>query len=160
MSVLVRSGAAADRDTVAAVYRRSWRAAFGHVLTNDDVSDAVLIGRGHGLSDAPMCLVGVVGDDVVGVAAGDPATGQLDVLYVAPDCWGRGVGAGLLAVAGVQLVVGGHEPWLWVWEQNEVAQALYASRGWVDSGARRTAAVGSVVFEYQRWVRRGGLRTV
>ena len=119
-----------------------------------DVSDAELAERGRGLSDAPMCLVGLCGGAVVGVAAGDPATGQLDVLYVDPDCWGRGVGAALVAVAGVRLVEAGHEPWLWVWEQNVAAQALYLGRGWVDSGTRRSTVIGSTLFKYQRWVHR------
>lgn len=152
MTVSVREALGSDAQATARVYAESWRAAFGHVLSEEDVPAAVLRERGKGLVSAPMCLVAEQSPgEVLGVVAGVPASGHLDVLYVAPDGWGRGAGAALLAAAVARLSATGQRPWLWVWEENQRALAFYRREGWGDDGGRKDAVVGSRTFRYQRW---------
>lgn len=152
----VRPFVASDVAAVGQVYLRSWRAAFGHILTCDVVSDAALLTMSRALVQAPTCVVVTstsvdgLGDTVVGFAAGGDSAGHLDVLYMDPSAWGTGAAVGLLTVATDRLASGGATPWLWVWELNARALAFYARHGWRDTGETRSRVVGGHVFCYRR----------
>lgn len=75
---------------------------------------------------------------VVGYAAAHPGDGELFLLFVHPDCGGRGVGRRLLRAAHDALQAAGcTEAFLFTHEQNERALAVYASAGYRPDGSFR-----------------------
>jgi GNAT superfamily N-acetyltransferase len=141
---------------VGRVYQRSWRAAFGSILTVDMVSDAALLTMSRALVQAPMCLVVTLHDrdtvdgTVVGFAAGGDSAGHLDVLYVDPTAWGTGAAGLLLRAATDRLSRTGARPWLWVWKSNARALAFYTRLGWVATGEERTRIIEGHTFCYRK----------
>lgn len=130
------------------MYQRSWRAAFGALLPPDRVPDELLLERGRGLVGRACCLVAVRGEVLTGVAAGDPATGELEVCYLDPAAWGSGAGTLLLAEIRRRLEAEGARPWLWVWEGNARARRFYEREGWAhtpDHTERVVAGTSSYV---------------
>lgn len=142
----MRLGARDDVDAALSVYERSnlarrngvWpgrRARLAHVRRN--LEDA-----------ASWFLVAHDGHDVVGMAsvlpfrtdqgAGPvvPHTSFLDLIYVAPERWGEGIGGRLLdAVIAEAPRRGSRQIHLWTHERdNERARRLYRSRGFVPTG--------------------------
>jgi len=146
----VRTALPTDSGRVAAVYLASWRAAFGHLLPADLVTDAHLLAKGAAQVDAPVCMVGEVRGVVRCFGAGDPASGLLDLLYSEPDAWGTGVADAVLEAVTAALTSGGHQPWLWAWKDNQRALAFYRRHDWATDGETRTALIGDMEFRYLR----------
>jgi GNAT superfamily N-acetyltransferase len=118
-----------------------------------------------GLHDpASWFLIGRVGGEAVAMAlvwpfrahegTGDvvPGTVFLDLIYVLPDLWGKGVGGTMLdAVINEAARGGSHRIYLWTHErENERAQRLYRSRGFVRTGRTNKDAAGEPVGEWLR----------
>lgn len=154
----IRTARTADAPGCATVYARSWRAAFGSILTPEIVPDDTLHERGAAFAHAPLCLVATTEDTadatIIGIAAGDPATGQLDILYVNPTHWGTQTGSKLLTAATNILTTDDHTPWLWAWEDNHRALTYYTRHGWSPTNTQRTTTIGGHDFHYRQLVAR------
>ena len=76
--------------------------------------------------------------DVVGFTAVHPPEGELFLLFVHPDHWGRGAGRALLDAAHESLRAAGcREVFLYTHEQNERALAVYEAAGYRRDGSVR-----------------------
>lgn len=77
-------------------------------------------------------------------ALASPATGEIYAIYVAPECWDRGVGRNLLAHGERDLREHGYsDATLWVLADNSRARAFYEAAGWVTDGTERLERIGS-----------------
>lgn len=102
-------------------------------------------------------LAEVVGRPVGIVLAGaDPSEaslGHMARMYVAPECWGQGIGLLLYAVAIDHLRAAGYgEATLWVLEHNRRARSWYERLGWTATGERKPvfAPAGIEELRYRR----------
>lgn len=153
----VRPAKTDDAPALADVHVRAWRAAYRGVMP-DEAVDRLTVEERLGLwntwlaQDAPA-LVGVADDgSVAGFAVtgaehdgafGRPplgpserGRGELWVINVAPEHWGRGVGPVLLDAATEQLRRQGYDrAVLWVVEGNGRARRFYEKAGWQADGA-------------------------
>jgi RimJ/RimL family protein N-acetyltransferase len=100
-------------------------------------------------------LVAETDDGIVGFAHFGPndnePVGEIYRFFVAPECWGKGVGQGLMARALEQLQAAGlQEAVLWVHAGNQRARRFYEAAGWRPDGAERDEeAFGRVVREFR-----------
>lgn len=162
----VRKAESGDAEAIAAVHVSSWQAAYRGLIPQDHLD---------GLDPAawrpvweqrlaetqwPGSGTLVVGDDhrVVGFASlvpardedQDPAAvAEIAAIYLAPEVWGRGVGATLMATALQTLAqVSYREVVLWVLDTNDRARRFYEGGGWRGDGAlKRDGTLGFVLTE-------------
>jgi GNAT superfamily N-acetyltransferase len=91
------------------------------------------------VADADGEIVGFVS---IGPARGDgtrPDAGELDAIYLLPDCWGLGIGRALMSEAlGELRRIGFTTAVLWVLADNPRARRFYERGGWRLNGATRT----------------------
>jgi GNAT superfamily N-acetyltransferase len=108
----------------------------------------------------------VVEDDdgaVAGISAVGPARddegqltgdGELYMINIHPERWGRGLGRELLEAATEWLRSGDwSEAVLWMADGNQRAGRLYESNGWVLDGARKEAPIGGLMVAEVRYRR-------
>jgi ribosomal protein S18 acetylase RimI-like enzyme len=157
----LRAAELADAEAIATVHVAAWQAAYRGGLLPDayldglQVSDrtvawertlaappparaARLVAEQHGR---------IVGFTVVGPERGidDPDRGEVHVLNVHPDAWGRGAGAALLTAGTTRLREAGFaEAVLWVHPDNERARRFYERAGWRPDDATRTEVIWGV----------------
>jgi GNAT superfamily N-acetyltransferase len=99
---------------------------------------------------AGICAVGPAHDDE-GQSTGD---GELYMINLRPERWGRGLGRQLLEAATDWLrSAGWTEAVLWMAEGNERAARLYEGNGWALDGARKTAPAWGVMVAEVRYRR-------
>ncbi|MDQ1374353.1 MAG: hypothetical protein QOJ09_1691, partial [Actinomycetota bacterium] len=117
-------------------------------IVRDDVTSLVI-------EDGTSTVVGIA---AVGADRGEPgAAGELWLINLAPEAWGRGLGRRLLEAATDELRGQGFdEAVLWVLDANARARRFYGRAGWAPDGgakartwagqrsARSATAVGSV----------------
>ena len=83
-----------------------------------------------------------------------PGTGEVNSIYLAPEAWGRGLGATLLAQATDDLESRGWAPLvLWVIEANAGARRFYERAGWQPDGARQPIDFDGVFVDEIRYRR-------
>lgn len=152
----IRTAGPADADEIVQVRIASWRAAYRGLI--DDATLAALRSEpSHAfvmnLSSPPpfwRTLIAERGPEVVGsitigwdtresakdeVEPGQP--GEVWMLYVHPDHWGRGIGHALMREAHKSLNEFGLSPIrVWVLEGNEVGSRFYERYGFVADGER------------------------
>ncbi len=114
------------------------------------------------LRDASVCLVvGVDGEQVIAMALAEPArkqdgggaiqpgVGHISMVFVAPGCWGQGIGAQLLDALHREMWARG---WatssLWTGRSNARARQLYEGRGYRATGDVQHHA-GEEILRYQ-----------
>ena len=74
---------------------------------------------------------------------GSPTIGEIYAIYVAPECWDRGVGRNLLSHGMRDLLAHGYdEATLWVLAGNQRARAFYEAAGWQADGGERLDEIG------------------
>lgn len=145
----IRPARPEDADAIAAVHVRSWKSAFPGLLPQDYL-DALgpedRLGQWQeALSSSPwpVVLVGEEEGRLIGFIAVAPsadadagsAVGEVQTLYVDPEAWGRGRGAGLLAAGVAELAREGFTmATLWVLHSNHRARRFYARHGWDADG--------------------------
>ena len=79
--------------------------------------------------------VGVV---LAGADPSEASLGHVARMYVAPECWGQGIGRLLHGAAIDHLrAVGYDEAALWVLERNQRARSWYERLGWMATGERK-----------------------
>jgi GNAT superfamily N-acetyltransferase len=80
-----------------------------------------------------------------------PESGEVQVMLLTPDAWGRGLATELLDEAVDRLSdLGYTEVTTWVPVNNDRARRFYAERGWVEDGERRTTDEGGQPVERVR----------
>ncbi len=153
----VRRAVVEDADAVGAVHVAAARAAYRGVMPDDYLNsqdpelrsdrwrEALSAGGGGGLAVLPegrgILLVAEDGmGTIVGIAAvgrdrADPTCGELQMINVAPNGWGKGVATPLLRSAERELLEKGfQEAILWVLESNVRARRFYEREGWLADG--------------------------
>lgn len=158
----VRLGRAADVQAALSVYERSNLARRGGMWPSREARLEQV--RANLRDDDTWFLVAVDHGETVGMASvlpyrtdrGEgpvvPGTAYLDLIYVLPDRWGRGIGGTLLdGVIAEASRRGWQRIMLWTHErENERAQRLYGSRGFRRTG---TAAVNDAGHPVAEWLR-------
>lgn len=151
----VRKALPEDAQRIARIHRDSWRLAYAGILRRSDLDRLTLRRliprwretlRGVAVVEVDGRVEGFVtigptrDPDMVGFA------GEIFMLYVHPDAWGRGAGRALLDAAAATLSRRGHR-WLvlWVLAENTAAQAFYRRMGLRYDGRARldTQMLGS-----------------
>jgi putative acetyltransferase len=87
-----------DEDTAIALWQRTWQQAYPHI----DFAARLPWWRERWRSElVPACIITVATVDaaMAGFVTVDPRTGYLDQLVVAPQAWGSGAAAALIAAA-------------------------------------------------------------
>jgi putative acetyltransferase len=97
-SFTLRPYAAADEDAAIELWRRTWQLAYPRINFNERVDWWRQRWR-HELVPAATITVAETDEGMVGFVTVDPRTFDLDQLVVAPEAWGQGVAASLLAEA-------------------------------------------------------------
>lgn len=143
--VAIRSATAEDADDVAAVYVRSWRAAYAELLppealaTLDEANWARRFRSRREPSRVTLLAhttAQVIGMVTVGPDRQDPVFGEINAIYVLPSIQGRGIGTVLLDAAITRLdssVVR-----LWCAAENARSRTFYERRGFAPDGVTST----------------------
>jgi GNAT superfamily N-acetyltransferase len=161
--IVVREGVPGDERGIAHVRGRTWRAAYAHVFTSEQLEtiseDDDAEGWGRALREPPpraTTFVATRDDLIVGFAGlrsarseKDPDLGELVAIYVLPVEWGAGVGRALMARVLTRLRESGFtEAILWVLEDNPRTRRFYERAGWhADGGVKEEEWLGTVVRE-------------
>ena len=145
---------------VAALHVAAWRAAYRGIIPDDflaalDVHDYERRHRSRIGEPSIEFLVsdgdqGVRGFAILGHSrdADLPADGELFAIYVHPDSWGQGHGAGLLRRSMSRLHANGFErSRLWVLRDNVHARSFYEKHGWERDGAEKQRTIGIPLVE-------------
>lgn len=158
---------------MARVHVRAWQAAYQGQIPQDylDVLDvgqrvkawaqSLVPGGGEGIyvhasRETGIALVAEDYGEILGIAAVGPSrsspeegVGELFMINLVPEAWGRGVGRLLLESAESELgTLGYGEAILWVLATNERARRFYERAGWLaDAGERRDESRGFILEE-------------
>ncbi len=164
VQVDVRLGGPNDVNEAVSVYERSNLARrHGHWPSRSS-RVAEVTAKMHGI--ASWFLIGRLDGEAVAMALvepfrahdgtgdGVPGTVFLNLIYVLPELWGRGIGGTMLdAVIHEVARRGSYRIYLWTHElENERAQSLYRSRGFVRTGVTSKDAADEPIGE---WLREG-----
>ena len=165
--VHLRRASTGDAAGVADVHVQGWQRAHEDLVPRDYL--ACVSAKVHeaswrdeldvGASDREP-WVALVDDRVVGFASAGlsrdddagPETGEVYLVYVHPDCWGRGIGGNLLGHALRDLRKHGFErATFWVVGGNEKARAFAEANGWRLDGAERDEDCGGTKVRQLRY---------
>jgi ribosomal protein S18 acetylase RimI-like enzyme len=145
----VRRAAAEDAARIARVRGQTWRAAYSHIFTReqlDTISEQEDTERWSGhlrnLPPRAATFVAARAGEIVGFASvgptragDDPSQGELYAIYVLPETWGSGIGRALMAEALDGLRAEGFAgAVLWVLEDNPRTRRFYELAGWTADG--------------------------
>jgi GNAT superfamily N-acetyltransferase len=155
---VIRPGIPEDAEAVARVQIESWRAAYPHLFSEDQLAGISLAERTESWRRWPFLVADIDGDVVgfaaVGEAHDADADGELWAIYVRPDRWGTGVGRALIEAGEAELLELGHRSAvLWVFEDNPRARRFYEAAGWVTDGAKRQAEIFGMSAPAVRYVK-------
>jgi len=156
--VTLRRAKEADARAIAEVHVATWRRAYAGLMPAE-LLDALDVNRraafwARVIATSPAVRrpwVALAEGNVVGfVSAGEshedsaPTTiGEIYAIYVAAECWDRGVGRNLLGHAERDLRENRyHVATLWVLASNERARRFYEAAGWQPDGRERTESFG------------------
>ena len=149
---MIRSAAPADAHAIATIHVEAWRAAYRGIVPDEYLDSLSIDGRESAwrqnlLAADTSTWVAQDSDAIVGWISAGPSrdtdagasAGEIWAVYVAPGCWGRGVGRTLCAQAEQHLRTEGFiAVTLWVLKDNERAVKFYRSNGFVlDLGATK-----------------------
>ncbi|MFD2764116.1 GNAT family N-acetyltransferase [Micromonospora eburnea] len=168
MTVTLRPATAADLMAVGALHQRSRMAAYSSFLpagalarpTPEEmgrywVERLTWEGADHRMTvavrDGRLVGFSYLGPD----DAGDPATGLLNAIHLAPDERGRGTGRALMVDAlAAMRARGWSRAALWVLGENASARRFYERGGWTATGEQRDEHVGAALVPQLRYARR------
>jgi len=158
--VSIRAADEEDLDALAAVHARSSRVAFTGLLPEATLARVGSVEWRRRMwarfietpPSGSRTLVAEIGDQIVGLAAVGPtrdedhdpaAVGEVLLLYVDPDFWGRGVGRALLREAVEALRSDGYaSATLWTLATGTRTLRFYERAGWRPEGAERPLTLG------------------
>lgn len=158
MAITVRIARLQDADDFGRVHTESWQAAYRGLMPDDFLDNISAEERANGIRAAiernpepeeGRRLVAELDGEVVGIAllwaerSGEPDTGEVILLYLVPEAWGRGVGPALMGRCIDEMrSIGYREAVLWVAEANPRARRFYEREGWVPDGGRKVEDLG------------------
>jgi GNAT superfamily N-acetyltransferase len=97
-------------------------------------------------------LVGFANGGLSRDAGSGPGTAEVYQLYVAPDCWGGGIGSSLLRHVSKDLRDHGFSAAeVWVVDGNERARRFMEHHGWAADGTARPEECGGVTVQQVRY---------
>jgi ribosomal protein S18 acetylase RimI-like enzyme len=157
--VSLRRATLDDAPGIANVHVKSWQEAYRARLPQAYLESLDVAARQRWWAselavlprDRSPWLAEIDGEVIGFVAAGPsrdetdpPTTGEVQAIYVLPDCWALGVGRNLLAHAERDLAAHGYtEATLWVLADNDRARRFYETAGWrLDEGAIKLDTIG------------------
>ncbi|PWU57855.1 GNAT family N-acetyltransferase [Micromonospora sp. S4605] len=167
MSVTLRRATRDDLLAVGALHQRSRVAAYSSFLPPESLAEPTAEAMGsywverwgwerddHLMTvaerDATLVGFSYVGPD----DEGDPETGLLHAIHLAPAERGRGVGRHLMVDAlATMRARGWRRGVLWVLAQNTHARRFYERGGWAPTGQEREDVIGSAVTRQLRYAR-------
>lgn len=163
---VIRPAEVSDAAQIGLIHVRSWQSAYRGKIPQDHLDGLDPAERGgrwrRTLQAIDRSRAGVLvadsGTGIVGFAGYGPCrdedahpdqTGQLAVIYLLPQAWGRGTGRELLAAAvGGLAALGYVEATLWVLDSNDRARRFYEKAGWAEDGVTRVDdSLGSTLNE-------------
>ena len=113
--------------------------------------------RGYGRRPGVFLFVADSGGELVGMSLATPATSRprelcvVQMLFVMPERWGRGIGGRLLDATLAEASRRGYEfVQLWAHAADPRAAALYVGRGFVRSGGQEVGEIGEPIVRYER----------
>jgi GNAT superfamily N-acetyltransferase len=146
---VVRDATIGDAEAIARVRTRSWQEAYRHLFTPDELAgisadDSVQWWR-DAIARGFLILVAEHDGAVQGFASGGlsrdedaPGVGELMMIYVEPEAWGKGLGQALIAELESRLREQSYEEaLLWVAEDNPRTRRFYELAGWEPDGTQR-----------------------
>lgn len=152
MRVTIRSARPSDAEAIAEVRVSSSRTAYAHILPPErlvPLAPRAWAAKVRGLMDDPQVdflvaeahKAGIVGFACAGPSRGEGASSdsaELQMLYVTPAHWRKGVGGALLARMHDQMVARGYtKATLWVLRDNGCGRTFYSRCGWWPDGASK-----------------------
>lgn len=143
-NIRIRPARPEDRDALVRILHRCWDAAFAPNLAPEATERyrAGRIAESFVETEGAAIIVAETGGAVVGLTHVEDDL--VTAMQVDPDCWGLGVGRGLLQVAERRIARAGHAAArLEVDDFNRRAQALYRAAGYVETGRRPDTEYGS-----------------
>lgn len=164
--ISVRSATPDDARMIAKIHVEAWRAAYRGIVPDEfldslSVDKRESIWRQNLLAGDAAAWVAQESEAIVGwisaAASRDPDahahTAEIWAVYVAPECWGRGIGRSLCETAERYLRLDGFiEVTLWVLTGNERAVKFYQSNGFaLDVGHGKTLERGGKVLQEDRF---------
>jgi ribosomal protein S18 acetylase RimI-like enzyme len=155
--VSIRLATPEDADEIARLHVATSLAAYRPILGEEysegELQERIEVWRRMLLGDYSLAMmppektyVATTPDDrIAGFCAVGPSRdedadgiGEVFLLYVAPDHWGRGISERLFEAGTVYLRERGFVTMtLWVLEGNDRARGFYAKKGWAPDGARK-----------------------
>jgi GNAT superfamily N-acetyltransferase len=152
--IVVRQGRAEDLQPAFALW---WRAE-GARRHGPPPSVSVRRVRGYARRSGAFLLVAdSAGDEVVGMALVTPASSRpsevavVQMVFVAPERWGGGIGGKLVAAALAEARTRGFErAQLWTHADDERVRRLYEGHGFGRSGPQVTGESGEPIVLYER----------
>lgn len=181
--VRIRPPVPADGLGIGAVHVRAWRVGYAGLMPSEFLGGLDESERGRAWEQRLIAhvtanpddiefLIAEIPDDpdpqplVAGVATlgperteGRPAgpqrrIGEVWMINVLPETWGRGVGSRLLDAAATRLGERGYDrAVLWVLEGNDRARAFYEHNGWRHDGTSKVETFGGVQLRELRYAR-------
>jgi putative acetyltransferase len=131
-----------DEDTSIALWQRTWQQAYPHI----DFATRVPWWRERWRTElVPVCIITVAMVDaaMAGFVTVDPNSGYLDQLVVAPEAWGSGAAAALIAAAKTQSPNGVE---LHVNRDNIRAIRFYEKHGFAITAEETNARSGAPIY--------------
>jgi RimJ/RimL family protein N-acetyltransferase len=155
---VIRRARVEDARAIATLHVRTWQVAYRHVFPAEaldamDVEERVPRWEQNLVTPEVPAWVAEQEDKVVGFVCVGPSRdpdcdGELYGIYVVPEAWGTGAGAGLMEAGLEYLRAHFHEAILWVLDDNPRARRFYEKHGWRTDGATRTGShLGVDTFE-------------
>jgi ribosomal protein S18 acetylase RimI-like enzyme len=148
----IRSAAPVDARAIATIHVEAWRAAYRGIVPDEyldshSIDERASAWRRNLVAADTSTWVAQESDAIVGWISVGPgrdtdagtSVGEIWAVYVAPGCWGKGVGRSLCVQAEQHLRTEGFiAVSLWVLKDNERAVKFYQSNGFVlDIGATK-----------------------
>ena len=113
-----------------------------------DPASFLFVADAGGISGMAVGMQGLA-DDGAGPPIGDLC--HVGAVFVAPDCWGRGLGGRLVdAVLSEARSRGYGRAQLWTHADNARAHRLYGGRGFLRTGREKADDLGETIVHYER----------
>jgi GNAT superfamily N-acetyltransferase len=168
MTARIRPAGPADADALAEVHVRSWQAGYRDLLPADflaglSIPDRAERWRGRLREERPPAATTVaeLDGELIGFASVgrsrdedlSPAEWlELNTIYLLPGAWGTGAAGRLL-----QAALSDEYPYfLWVFADNQRAQAFYRKAGFVPDGASKPITIADTTLTEVRFCKQPG----